>query len=146
MPFNPSLPQPDDDLDADLVRAQLNGLKDLIDDVPAGPEGPPGPAGPPGETGPTGGQGEPGPGGPPGETGGAGPQGPAGPQGEPGEVTAAQLTEGMNTATQNALAFSSANTNAVPLLNITVSDPPTQVEMQAIANKLDELILALRRT
>jgi hypothetical protein len=33
----------------------------------------------------------------------------------------------------------------VQLLNLTVSDPPTQSEMQSIANKLDELIVALRR-
>jgi hypothetical protein len=144
--FDPTKPADHSPLESAEMRAQLNALNDKIDAVPAGPEGPPGPAGPQGDTGPTGGQGEPGPSGPPGETGGVGPQGPAGPQGEPGEVTAAQLTDGMNTATANALAFSAANTNAVPLLNMTVSDPPTQVEMQAIANKLDEYILASRRT
>ena len=31
------------------------------------------------------------------------------------------------------------------VLGMTVSDPPTQWEMQQIANKLDELISALRR-
>ena len=40
---------------------------------------------------------------------------------------------------------SSNISNAVNLLNMTVSDPPTQGEMQAIATKLDELINALRR-
>ncbi len=42
MPFDPNLPQPGDDLDADVVRAQFHGLKDLIDAIPAGPEGPTG--------------------------------------------------------------------------------------------------------
>jgi hypothetical protein len=42
-------------------------------------------------------------------------------------------------------ADASANTNTIALLGLTVSDPPTQAEVQALANKLDELILALRR-
>ncbi len=66
-----------------------------------------------------------------------GPQGPQGPAGAPGEVTTGRL----NTA----IATTSANTNAVGALSLAVSDPPTQAEMQIIANKLDELILALRR-
>jgi hypothetical protein len=33
----------------------------------------------------------------------------------------------------------------VQLLGLTVSDPPTQSELQAVANKLNELIAALRR-
>jgi hypothetical protein len=35
--------------------------------------------------------------------------------------------------------------NAVSILDMTVSDPPTQMEVQNIANRLDQLILALRR-
>jgi hypothetical protein len=35
MPFDPEIPQPDDDLDAEAMRAQLNGLKDLIDALTA---------------------------------------------------------------------------------------------------------------
>ena len=35
----------------------------------------------------------------------------------------------------------SANTNAVDTLGMGVSDPPTQSEVQQIADKLDELIL-----
>jgi len=42
-------------------------------------------------------------------------------------------------------ANSSANTNGVDSLDLTVSDPPTQAEVQSIADKLDELIGALRR-
>ena len=62
---------------------------------------------------------------------------PRGSDGAPGEVTQAQL--------DTAIAGTSANTNAISTLGITVSDPPTQSEMQAIANKLDELILNGRR-
>jgi hypothetical protein len=40
---------------------------------------------------------------------------------------------------------SSANSNGVGTLAIGISDPPTQSEVQQIANKLDELINALRR-
>ncbi len=67
----------------------------------------------------------------PGNDGGSGPQGP------PGEVTTMQLNSAIN-GTSN-------NSNAVNTLAMTVSDPPTQGEVQAIASKLDELILALRR-
>ncbi len=62
--------------------------------------------------------------------------GPGG-QGPPGEVTNAQLS--------GAISGTSNNSNGVSALNMTVSDPPTQGEMQAIASKLDELISALRR-
>jgi hypothetical protein len=68
MPFDPNVPQPFQDLDANVVRNQLNSLKSLIDGaysainaVPAGPPGPPGPqgiAGDPGPQGMTGPQGE----------------------------------------------------------------------------------------
>jgi hypothetical protein len=60
-----------------------------------------------------------------------------GPPGPPGEVTNAQLSSAIN-GTSN-------NSNGVNTLNLTVSDPPTQGEVQAIAAKLDELINALRR-
>ena len=71
--------------------------------------------------------------------------GPQGIQGPPGEVTAAQFADGIAAALAAAAANSSANSNGVPLLNLTVSDPPAQAEMQAIADKLDALIAALRR-
>jgi|GEM_PF-216287 len=67
----------------------------------------------------------------PGNDGGNGPQGP------PGEVTNMQLNSAIN-GTSN-------NSNGVNTLVMTVSDPPTVGEVQAIASKLDELILALRR-
>lgn len=71
---------------------------------------------------------------PRGQTGNDGMQGPQGP---PGEVTNAQLTSAIN--------GTSSNSNGVNTLVMTVSDPPTVGEVQAIADKLDELILALRR-
>ena len=40
---------------------------------------------------------------------------------------------------------SSANSNDVDSLNLTVSDPPSQGDVQRIADKLDELIQQLRR-
>ena len=48
-------------------------------------------------------------------------------------------------ALNNALANSSNNSNGVSILDMTVSDPPTQMEVQNIANRVDQLILALRR-
>jgi len=41
-----------------------------------------------------------------------------------------------------------ATTNRIPSvanLNLTVSNPPTQAEVQAIANKVDALLAAMRR-
>ena len=71
------------------------------------------------------------------------------PAGQPGEVTQAQLSNDLvncqNAAVNTALPLTSNNSNGVNLLNLTVSDPPTQAEMQSIANKPDELINALRR-
>jgi hypothetical protein len=60
-----------------------------------------------------------------------------GAQGPPGEVT--------NVALAGAINGTSSNSNAVATLGLVVSDPPTQPEMQSLANKVDELILALRR-
>ena len=55
----------------------------------------------------------------------------------PGEVTTAEL----NTA----IAGTSSNSNVVDLLEMTVGDPPSQPEVQTIADRLDQLIAALRR-
>ena len=67
----------------------------------------------------------------------AGADGSNGSDGEPGEVSFQQL--------EDAISGTSANSNGVAELGMTVSDPPTQAEVQQIADKLDELILALRR-
>ena len=69
------------------------------------------------------------------------PVGNDGAQGLPGEVSTADLTAAIDAT----VAGSSANTNAVPTLNMTVNDPPSAAEVQALANKIDELIMALRR-
>jgi hypothetical protein len=106
----------------------------------AGPDGPQGPQGPTGEPGPIGPEGPEGPLGP------QGPQGPQGPPGPPPEVTMQDLNNAVGQTLMNALAGSSANTNAISTLSRVISDPPTQADMQAFADKLDELILHMRRT
>jgi hypothetical protein len=148
--FDPNLPQAGTEIDAVQMRGQLNGLKDLIDailtvtaaQVDATNTLPPGdPAAvtvsvtgntlhfsfdiPQGEAGAAGSEGPP------------GIQGEEGPQGMPGEVSLQQLTD--------AIATTSSNSNGVSTLDLTVNDPPTQGEVLLIANKLDELINALRR-
>ena len=152
--FDPNLPASNSQATSAVLRSQFNALKDLIDAIPAGPPGPEGAQGPPGPEGPGGPAGAEGPmgpqgpegpqgpsGGSPGPEGPMGPTGPQGPQGPPGEVTQTDL----NNAELNMLSQSSANSNGVSTLNLVVSDPPTQSEVQDLANKLDELINALRR-
>ncbi|MCX7010109.1 MAG: hypothetical protein NTY53_23205 [Kiritimatiellaeota bacterium] len=68
---------------------------------------------------------------------GTGPQGEQGPQGAPGEVTTQQLSDAIGTT--------SANTNAIELIALTPSDPPTASDLQAVIDKVNELITALRR-
>ncbi len=159
MPFDPDQPAFQAPNSSEVMRAQLNALKALIDSIPAGPPGPQGAQGNPGNDGPAG---------PPFaqavvdgvatlEPGSVamvtvsfdgttvhfsfglprGSDGLPGAPGLPGEVSAQQLADGLLTC--------SANTNGVETLNITASDPPTQVEVQALINKVNELILALRR-
>ena len=52
-------------------------------------------------------------------------------------MTAAQLAD--------AISGTSANGNGVATLDNPVSDPPTPAEVQANRDKINELILALRR-
>jgi hypothetical protein len=165
MPYDPNFPLPNTLATAEEMQAQLQALHDentatnqRIDAIPAGPpggQGPPGESGAQGavgETGPSGSEGPPGPQGPAGEVGPIGPQGaegiqgPPGPQGAPGEVTAQALDVAVMQTLANALVQSSANTNAISTLSRNISDPPTQSDLQAVADKIDELILALRRT
>ncbi len=54
-----------------------------------------------------------------------------------GEVTQSALDD--------AIAGTSANSNAVDFLSLTVSDPPTESEVQSLVDKVNELIGALRR-
>ena len=148
--FDPNLPQENTIADAAQMRGQFNGLKALIDllqsiataQVDAVNTLPPGdPANvtvsvvgstlhltfdiPQGDAGAAGSDGAP------------GAAGADGAQGPPGEVTLAQLDA--------AIATTSANSNGVSTLGLSVSDPPTQSELQAVTDKLDELILALRQ-
>jgi len=60
-----------------------------------------------------------------------------GSDGAPGEVSLQQLSD--------AIATTSANSNGVSTLDLFPSDPPTQAEMQDVVNKINELIVALRR-
>ncbi len=101
------------------------------------PRGADGARGSPGTNGIDGAPGAQGPAGPLGEPGATGATGPEGPQGIPGEVTAAQLTTAISTT--------AASANAVAALGLTISDPPTQSEMQQVVAKIDELIAALHR-
>jgi|APTNR8051073442_1049403.scaffolds.fasta_scaffold20288_3 hypothetical protein len=137
--FDPALPANNADLVSAVMRSQLTGLKALIDAIASISAAmvdststlPPGsPAGVSvtvdGNTlhftfeipqGDPGNPGDPGP---------------------PGEVSSMQLNDAIQTT--------SANSNSVAELAGAISDPPQQMEVQAIADKLDELILALRRT
>jgi ankyrin repeat protein len=150
MPFDPSKPADHTPLVSAEMRGQLNGLKQLIDSgaitdvvvdavntVPAGqpasvtanisngvlhltfgiPQGNDGAQGPQGNNGND------------------------GQQGPPGEVTNAQLTAALDAA----IATTSNNTNAVPLVNIALSSGYDSSQVQMIADRLDALILALRR-
>jgi hypothetical protein len=63
---------------------------------------------------------------------------PQGETGAPGEVTATGLANGLLTT--------GSNSNGVPTLSMAVNDPPTQAEVQTVADRVDELILALRRS
>jgi hypothetical protein len=94
--------------------------------IPRGYDGMPGPQGEQGLPGTPGAPGEP------------GPQGPQGPQGEPGQVSYADL----NTA----IATTARNLNTVSPLNIMISNPPTQAEVQMMLDKINEIIAAGTRT
>lgn len=134
MSFDPNLPADDTEVEAPELRAQFNALKALIDAVPAGAPGPEGPQGPPGP------QGDPGPQGPEG-TGLPGPQGetgPPGPQGPPPD------SDTVMTAVGTALAGTALNPTLTPL-SLTISDPPTQAEVQSVLDLVNTLIGQLRR-
>ena len=117
MPYDPNFPPHGADLISAEFRGQFNGLKTLIDAVPAGPQGPQGPQGDPG--GPQGPQ---------------GPQGDPGPQGATGEVSSAALA--------SAIAGTSANTNAVATLDTAfTNDPLTLADGELLRAKINEIIL-----
>jgi hypothetical protein len=150
MPYDPDWPPSHADLTSPAFRAQFQGLKTLIDAVPAGPEGPPGPpfadAVVDGVT--TLEPGEPATveatfdgtdvhltfGIPRGNDGGTGSDGPVGP---PGEVTSQQLTD--------AIATTAWNPPAIGPFGGSFSDPPTQAEMMDFAAYVESFRLALTR-
>ena len=142
MPYDPTLPLENTDIDAAEMRSQLQGLRDLIDTIPVGPQGPQGqdgatgPPGPPGDIGPTGVDGPMGPPGPAGAAGSPGPEGPPGPQGPVGEVSQAQLDA--------AIAGAALNPVSVTGLAQTADGTYNPTQMQDVLNKLDELIAALK--
>ena len=147
MPFDPAKPVAGSPNSSAEMRAQLTGLKGLIDAVPSV----------------TGAQVDSTSTGPPGSSAGVSvslsggvlhfnfdvPQGVDGQQGPPGEVTQSQLSNDLvntqNAAVNMAMGLSSANSNGVSLLSGTVSNPPTQAEVQENRDRLNELINALRR-
>jgi hypothetical protein len=132
MPFDPTQPASGSPLSSAAMRAQLNGLHDEIATIPVGPQGPEEPTGPEGPPGPPGSQGPQGdPGGPP------GPQGPPGEPGAPGEVTQAQLAA--------AIGDTARNPTSVASLGLTADGSYDPAQLQAVADKLDELLAATIR-
>ncbi len=143
MSFDPTKPETGSPLVSQLMREQFNGLKALIDAVPAGPPGAEGPVGPVFSNIQIGTV-----------TTGA-PGAPAGasvsingnnvelsftiPQGDPGVggVTPSDLAI--------AVAGTARNPSTVVPLSMSVSNPPMQGEVEAVIAKLNELIAALMR-
>ena len=145
MPFDPTYPPTNALIESAPLRAQFNGLKDLIDaiatlnaavvdGVATLPPGDPATV----SVSVTGNtlhftfgipQGD------------VGPQGQQGPQGLPGEVTQSDL----DNAVLNMLGQSSNNSNGVGNLSMNADPAYDQNQMQAVMVKLDELINALRR-
>ena len=113
-----------------------------IPDGAQGVTGPQGPQGDPGPVGPTGPQGDPGgPAGPQGPQGNDGPPGPQGLQGPMGEVSAAEVANVVSLGIQG----TSNNSNAVGQMSMSADTAYNQAQVQALMDKMDELILALRR-
>lgn len=209
MPYDPNFPPHEAELLSADFRAQFNGLKALIDAIPAGPQGVKGdkgdpfanvivdgvnllpqgalptidmtvdgadvhllfgiPEGPTGSGGPEGPQGAQGPQGVPGPafasvvvdsvtTLPAGADAtvtvtydgntvhlalglPRGADGPAGEVSLAQLNAAMDSTLATAAGNSSANSNAVPTLDVPFIDP----DMETLRQAFNTLVLALRR-
>lgn len=76
-----------------------------------------------------------------GASGADGTNGTDGADGAPGEVTNAALAAAIATALGSAAANSSANTNGVATLDVPFADP----DMEALRQKVNEMLLAMRR-
>jgi hypothetical protein len=145
--FDPTKPTEGEPLDAAVIRAQLNALKETIDSIPAGPAGPVGPSGPPlasiQVTSVTTGD--------PGTSAAVAAMMNAGnvelsftiPRGDSG-VSGVTTTDVTN-AIANERINNAQNPTNVQTLSLTLSDPPTLAEVQAILSKMNELITALQR-
>ncbi len=144
MPFDPTIPPDGAFATGAALRGQFNGLKALIDAIPAGPAGPAGPQGPAFSSIQIGSVTTGTPGSP------AGAQVnvfgsnvelsftiPAGETGAAGEVSNATLA--------GEIAGTARNPNSVAPIPFTVSNPPTQAELQAVVDKVNELIGSLQR-
>lgn len=101
-----------------------------------GPQGEPGPEGPPGPPGD--------PGGPPGPQGEMGPPGPQGETGATGEVSQAALDDALANV-YSGLAATAQNPASLTPLSLTLSDPPTQAEVQQILDQVNALLTAIQR-
>ena len=64
-----------------------------------------------------------------------------GPAGPTGEVTSQAMIDAISAA----IPGTPSNVNTIAPLSLTVSNPPTQTEMQAVVDKLNDLIAALKR-
>ena len=144
MPYDPTYPADGILIRAVEMRNQFQGLKSAIDAIPAGPAGPAGPQGPAFSNIQIGSVTTGTPGSP------AGAQVnvfgsnvelsftiPAGDTGAPGEVSNATLA--------GEISGTARNPNSVAPIPFTVSNPPTQGELQAVVDKVNELIASLQR-
>ena len=125
MPFDPNYPPEGAEIESAPLRDQFQSLHDEISSIPVGPEGPAGPEGPQGP------QGNTGPEGPQGQPGDPGPEGP------PGEVSFTDLTD--------AIDGTSANSNSVDFIAQAADPDYNPSQIQALIDKVDELIGVLRR-
>ena len=128
------------------MRAQLTALNDRIDAIPAGPSGPPGPVGPAFSNIQIG------------TVTTATPGTPASasvsvfgnnvelsftiPAGEPGSGVS---STDVSNAIAAEISSTARNPNMVSMLGISISNPPTQAELQAVVDKVNELIGSLIR-
>ena len=144
MPYDPTYPADGILIRAVEMRNQFQGLKSAIDAIPAGPAGPAGPQGPAFSSIQIGSVTTGTPGSP------AGAQVnvfgsnvelsftiPAGDTGAPGEVS--------NSTLAGEISGTARNPNSVAPIPFTVSNPPTQAELQAVVDKVNELIGSLQR-
>ena len=144
MPFDPTIPPDGAFATGAALRGQFNGLKALIDAIPAGPAGPAGPQGPAFSSIQIGSVTT----GTPGSPAGASVNVfgsnvelsftiPAGDTGPAGEVTQSALN--------SAIMGTAQNPTGVSTLSLTISDPPTKAEVEAILAFANAMLSALQR-